>query len=86
MIGHELLALGAVQVTVACALPAVALTLVGAPGAEVHDEPVVPADVVVRAGDLTMVGAAGGTAGVTALEAVEARPVPAMFVAVTVNV
>ena len=50
---------GAVQVTVAWPLPAVAVTLVGAPG---------------------------GAAGVTVLEAAEAGPVPAELVAVTVKV
>ena len=35
---------------------------------------------------LTAVGAAGGEAGVTEEEAVEAAPVPAEFVAVTVKV
>ena len=50
---------GAVQVTVACALPAVAETLVGAPGT---------------------------VAGVTELDGVDAGPVPAALVAVTVNV
>src|SRR5260370_282653 len=50
---------GAVQGTVACPLPAVALTAVGAPGT---------------------------VAGVTALEAIEARPVPPEVVAATVDV
>jgi hypothetical protein len=50
---------GAVQVTVACALPAVADTPVGAPGT---------------------------LAGTTALEGVDAGPVPTALVAVTVNV
>jgi hypothetical protein len=50
---------GAVQLTDACPLPAVAVTFVGAPG---------------------------GAAGVTLLEAVEAGPFPAELVAVTVNV
>ena len=50
---------GAVQVTVAEALPAVADTPVGAPGT---------------------------VAGVTAVEAAEAAPVPAPLVAVTVKV
>ena len=52
--------LGAVQLTVACPLPAVAVTPVGAPGAV--------------------------AAGVTALLGLDAVPVPALFVAVTVNV
>jgi hypothetical protein len=50
---------GAVQLTVAWALPALALTLVGAPG---------------------------GAAGVTLLEAEEVAPVPTALVAVTVKV
>ena len=50
---------GMVQLTVACALPAVAVTEVGVPGT---------------------------VTGVTELEAVEADPVPAALVAVTVNV
>src|SRR5215831_16053642 len=50
---------GAVQLTVAWAFPAVAVTAVGAPGT---------------------------VAGVTALDAAEAGPVPAALVAVTVNV
>jgi hypothetical protein len=50
---------GAVQLTVACAFPAVALTLVGAPGT---------------------------AAGVTAVDGFDARPVPIELVAVTVNV
>lgn len=50
---------GAVQLTVACALPGVAAAPVGAPG-------------TVR--------------GITADEAVEVAPLPAMFVAVTANV
>ena len=50
---------GALQVTVACVLPAVAVTLIGAPGM---------------------------VAGVTALEAEEAALLPLVLVAVTVNV
>jgi hypothetical protein len=50
---------GAVQLTVACPLPAVAVTPVGAPGM---------------------------VAGLTAFEAADAGPMPAAFVAVTVNV
>ena len=50
---------GAVKLTVACALPPVAVPIVGAPGT---------------------------VAGVTLFEAAEAAPVPALFVAVTVNV
>ena len=50
---------GAVQDTVDCPLPAVAVTLVGAPGT---------------------------VAGHTELDALDADPVPALLVAVTVNV
>jgi hypothetical protein len=50
---------GAVNATLACALPAVALPIVGAPGT---------------------------VAGVTALEAPDAAPVPTPFAAVTVKV
>ncbi len=50
---------GAVKLTVACALPATAVTAVGAPG---------------------------GPVGVTLFEGADAAPVPAAFVAVTVNV
>jgi hypothetical protein len=50
---------GAVNDTDTCALPAVAVPIIGAPGT---------------------------VAGVTEFDAAEAAPVPAMFVAVTVNV
>ena len=59
MIAEPPLLAGAVKVTLACALPAVAVAAVGAPGS---------------------------VAGVTADEALDAEPVPEVFVAVTVNV
>jgi len=50
---------GGVKVTLACALPAVAVPIVGAPG---------------------------GAAGVTGMEAADGGPIPMVFVAVTVKV
>ena len=50
---------GAIQLTVACVLPAIAVTLVGAPGT---------------------------VAGVTAFDALEDAPAPTVLVATTVNV
>ena len=50
---------GALQLTVACVLPAAAVTLVGAPGT---------------------------VAGVTALDALDDAPVPTVLLATTVNV
>ena len=60
MIGLPPLDAGALKVTVADALPAVALTPVGAPGTVY-------------------------ATGVTALDALDAGPVPTTFVAVTVH-
>ena len=59
MIGEPPVDNGALQLTMACVLPAVAVTLVGAPGT---------------------------VAGVTALEAEDGTPAPMRLVATTVNV
>jgi len=67
----------AFQMRLACALPAVALRLLGAPGGRLQ---------AMKFGEDARSGAAGGVAGVTALDGDEASPVPAMLVAVTVNV
>lgn len=78
----------AFQVRLACALPAVALTLVGAPGSALQRGPIVFGEFW---SEVVLAGAASGAAmvielGVTLPEGDEASPVPAMLVAVTANV
>src|SRR6266567_1439843 len=71
----------AVHVRLACWLPAVATTLVGAPGAvQLTVAWALPAVAV------TAVGAPGVVMGMTAAEAAEVTPVPSALVAMTVNV
>jgi len=76
------LLVGAVHDTDTCPSPAIALALVGAPGATTVEA---TTDVEVPPPDGVGAGV-GGPVGVTALDALDAIDVPDAFVAVTVNV